>query len=203
MRGIRLDLRVEAPPGCDVHSLLLDCQVRISPRRRSYRDPGERERLQDLFGPPEQWAQSLQGLLWTNAHAFVPRFEGVGLAELDLPCTYDFEVSATRYLSALEDGAIPLDILFSGTILWSGADGGQRIARVPLDREASFELPVAVWREAIDTHFPGSAWLRVSRDRLSRLQAYRATQAFPTWDAVVDSLLSPHEQEGANGRGRT
>lgn len=191
---VSLDLRVAGPPGIDVHSLLLDCMVRIAPRRRSYPGAGEKERLADLFGPPEQWGQSMQGLLWANLPLFVPRFGGEGRARLELPCSYDFEVSAARYLAALEEGAIPLEVMFSGTVFWSGEEGGQRIARLPLDREARFELPVALWREAIDRHFPGAAWLRLSRERFQRLQAYRSRRALPSWDAVVDELLPGGER---------
>jgi hypothetical protein len=197
---VRLELRVSAPDRFDVHCLLLDCQVRIAPRRRSYQDPDERDRLTDLFGPFEQWASSMQGILWANLPLFVPRLRGSGAAKLDLPCSYDFEVSAARYLAALADGAIPLEVLFSGTAFWAAEDGSRRVTRVPLDREASFELPVALWREAIDRRFPGAAWLRLSRARFARLQAYRATEALPSWDAVFDSLLSGRGS-GGNGAG--
>lgn len=198
--AVRLDLRVSAPEALDVHTLLLDCQVRIAPRRRSYPDAAERERLTDLFGPEEQWGRSLQGLLWANLPLFVPRFRGEGQAGLDLPCSYDFEVSAARYMAALEGGSVPLEVLFSGTIFWS-QEGRQRVARVPLDREAGFELPVERWRETMDAHFPGAAWLRVSRDRFARLQAYRAREALPSWDAVLDSLLREREPTAGNGGG--
>jgi hypothetical protein len=185
---LRLALRVESGDGRPVHSLLLDVQVRIAARRRSYSE-GERERLADLFGRPEQWASGVQSLLWMNTTAFVPAFTRTARVDLPLTCTYDFEVTATRYLDALEDGQVPLELLFSGTVFHAGEDGRLRVARLPLDREASFGLPVSVWRDAMDDHFPGAAWLRLPRDSFDRLARYRASNAMPTWEATLERLL--------------
>ena len=35
---------------------------------------------------------------------------------------------------------------------------------------------VRVWREAMDRHFPGTAWLRLRRDTFDRLHAVKARQ---------------------------
>lgn len=191
---VRLDLRVTGPENVAIETLLLECQVRIAARRRPTVDDGERDRLRDLFGAPEQWAQSMQSLLWANVTLSVPRFAGTTTAELDVPCSYDFEVSAARYLAALDGGDIPLEVLFSGTVLWTDEGRGRRLARIPLDREAEAAVPVAVWREAMDRHFPGTAWLRLSRDRFARLQAFRAREAHPTWDSAIDALLAVQEE---------
>lgn len=183
---LRLGLRVESG-GAAIRSLLLDVQVRIAARRRSYSE-GERERLADLFGRPEQWASSVQSLLWTNATVLVPGFEGETVVDVPLACTYDFEVTAARYLHSLEGGAVPLELLFSGTVLHAG-EGGARLTRLPLDREATFDLPVSTWREAVEHFFPDSAWLRLRRRSFERLHAYRARNALPTWEATIDALL--------------
>lgn len=190
--AIHLALRVSCGEQREVHSILLEAQVRIAPRRRPYGE-GEEERLADLFGPVSQWASSMQGLLWANATVVVPRFAGSMLVEVPIPCTYDFEVSAARYLAALEEGEIPLDVLFSGTVFLAADDGRLQVVRIPLEHEAAFDLPVAVWRAAIDRHFPGGAWLRLDRRSFERLHEYRSRRVLPSWDAVVDSLL---EEEG-------
>jgi hypothetical protein len=65
---------------------------------------------------------------------------------------------------------------------------------MPWDREAEFRLPIAVWREVMDQHFPDSAWLRVRRDRFDALVAYKARAGHLTWDHAIDALL-----EGAEG----
>jgi hypothetical protein len=184
---LRLALAVHSGDARPVHTLLLDVQVRIAARRRGY-ERAEEERLTEVFGPVEGWKSSLSSFLWTQATAFVPSFTGATAVDLTIPCTYDFEVVAAKYLDALRGGAVPLELLFSGTVFY-GASSGQRIARLPLDREATFELPIAVWREAIDACFPGSAWLRLRRESFDRLAGYRARHTLPTWEATVESLL--------------
>ena len=62
-----------------------------------------------------------------------------------LPCTYDFDVAGSRYLHALGDGAVPLSLMFSGTVFTRG-DHGFGVQQVPWDCEARYDLPVRVWQ---------------------------------------------------------
>jgi hypothetical protein len=61
---------------------------------------------------------------------------------------------------------------------------------VPWSKEASYRLPVALWREAIDAHFPNSAWFRVSTHTRDELQRFKAQHALPTWEATMLALLA-------------
>ena len=73
--------------------------------------------------------------------------------DLPLPCTYDFEVTGSKYLHALREGAVPLALLFSGTVFTRGTTGFG-VEQVPWDCEASYALPVAVWQQLIDLNYP-------------------------------------------------
>ena len=54
---------------------------------------------------------------------------------------------------------------------------------MPWSKEAAYRLPVAVWREAIDAHFPNSAWIKMSRQTHGgTASASRPARALPTWD---------------------
>jgi hypothetical protein len=171
-----------------VRSLALNTQIRIAPARRRYSDR-DRERLVDLFGPPERWGETLRTFRWTQASVLVPPFETSTVVELAVPCTYDFEVATAKYFYALDDGDVPLELLFSGTIFYV-ADGGRlQAAQIPWESEAVFRLPVQVWKQAIDAHFPHSAWLRVRDDTFARLADYKSSHALPTWEATFDELL--------------
>jgi hypothetical protein len=86
------------------------------------------------------------------------------------------------------DGEIPLLMLFSGTVFTRG-ESGFSAEPVAWDREASYRLPVSVWRDVMDMYFPNSAWVRVRRDTLDDLQRYRVEQALPTWDQAFEQLL--------------
>lgn len=185
---LRLSLRVERLGGGPVRSIALHAQVRIAAPRRGYDGPTQ-ARLRELFGAPEQWASSLQSLLWTQATTMVPPFDDATLVTLPLPCTYDFEVAGAKYLDALRDGDIPLDLLFSGTVFAPAPDGRLQVTHIASDCEASFALPVRVWREAMERSFADSAWLRLDRDAFDRLYAYRARHVLGTWEDTVDALL--------------
>jgi hypothetical protein len=181
---LRFALAIESSE--PIRSLSLDVQLQIAARRRAYGE-GEQERLADLFGEPERWGSTLRTLPWLRTTLVVPAFTGATVADLDVPCTYDFEVTAAKYLAGLDDGEVPLEILFSGTAFYG--EGALRAERIDWQSEASYALPVAVWRETMDRHFPGTAWVRVSRETYGRLAAYRGQRALPSWDAVFDALL--------------
>lgn len=181
-------LRVEETSGEAVHALALRCQVRIEPQRRRY-DAAEEAGLLDLFGPRARWGDTLKPLLWMHATAMVPGFTGASEFDLPLPCTYDFEVSGSKYLQALRDGDIPLVLLFSGTV-FSRGQSGFAVTQIPWDREARHRLPVAVWQHVMDLYFPGSRWLRVDRETADALTAYKSRHGFITWEDALAALLA-------------
>jgi Family of unknown function (DUF6084) len=171
-----------------VQSVALNVEVRIAATRRRYAE-GEREKLVDLFGQPEEWGRNLRTLHWTALTVQVPSFTGTTEIELPIACTYDLEVAASRYFDALEEGEVPLEFLFSGTVFYAGADGRLQVGRIGWDKDASYRLPVSAWRAMIDRYFPDSAWIRLRRDEFDRLVAYKAKHTLLTWEQVVERLL--------------
>jgi hypothetical protein len=188
---LRFVLRVDSA-GAAVRSVLLDTQVRIAATRRAYA-PESDDRLFELFGARADWGTTLRSLLWTRTTLVVPPFTGTAEVDLLVPCTYDLDVTATRYFDALNDGDVPLEFLFSGTVFYSADDGRLQTARLSWELEAEYRLPVAVWRETMDHHFPGTAWLRLDRESHDRLVAYKSRRALPTWAAAIDELVPPKE----------
>lgn len=184
---IILRLLVSEKQGGTVHALVLACQVRIEPQRRHYR-PDEADRLCGLFGESARWGDSMRPFLWTHTSATVPGFSGSTVFDLPLACTYDFEVAGVAYLQALGEGEIPLVLLFSGTAFTRG-ELGFAAEPVSWDEEASYRLPVSLWRQAMDHAFPNSAWVRVHRDTLDDLRRFQAAEALATWDQVFERLL--------------
>jgi len=189
---VRFALEIEAER--PIRSVLLDAQVQIAARLRPY-DTAEHDGLLELFGTPDRWGTTLRTLPWIRTTLVVPPFSGRTLVDLAVVCTYDLEVTASRYLSALADGEVPLEFLFSGSVFYAGEDGGLQVGRIPLDREAQYPMPVRVWREAMDRHFPDSAWVRLGRDSFDRLRSYRAREGLAGWDEAVDALLARRGEE--------
>lgn len=181
----------------DVRIVALRCQVRIEPRQRAY-TPEEAARLSDLFGDRPRWAETMKPLLWTHASTVVPGFRGRTQCDLALPCTYDFEVAAAKYFHALEQGEVPLRLLFSGTVFGQRA-AGLAAEPIPWHTEAVYRLPMALYREAIDRHFPDSAWLRLRRDTFDALDRFRSRRALPSWERAIEALLAA-SAEGGGGR---
>lgn len=184
---IALRMRAIERAGREVHAVALRCQIRIEPQRRAYA-AAEQERLVELFGATPAWAESLRPFPWLHASTVLPGFRATTDFDLPVPCTYDFDVAAAKYLHALDDGDVPLVLLFSGTVFTAGAEGF-RVEPVAWHEQAAFRMPVAVWREVMDRYFPGEGWIRVSRETIDALMRFKAAHALPTWDLALERLL--------------
>ena len=114
-----------------------------------------------------------------HTSAVVPQFSGSAVVDLPVPCTYDFEVVATKYFNALEDGNIPLLFLFSGTIFYEGEEGNLQVGQILWSKEASYRLPVTVWREMIARYYPNSTFVRLHKDVFDQLFHYKAVHGCP------------------------
>lgn len=186
-------LRIAETGGLPVHAIALRCQMRIEPAKRRY-SADEEERLVDLFGETPRWGDTLKPMQFAYVDRMIPGF--TGSTELDLPvvCTYDLEVASGKYFDSLDAGEIPLLLLFSGTV-FTKTRAGFSVEQVPWHKEASCRLPVSVWREVMDLYFPGTAWIRMSRETVEGLRRFKTRRALPTWDQAVEMLLKEAGEE--------
>jgi hypothetical protein len=184
---MQMTLRISETSGQRVEAIALRCQIRIEPARRRYSND-EADRLNDLFGETQRWADTLKPMQFTNLSIMVPGFTGSTEIDLPVPLTYDMEIGATRYFAGLDDGEVPLLLLFSGSV-FSLLAGQMSVTQVPWSKETSYRLPISIWREAIDAHFPNSSWIRLSSTAMDELLEYKTRKALPTWEATVLSLL--------------
>jgi hypothetical protein len=167
-------IAVSVPGDQPVHAIALRCQVRIDPLRRGYSDD-EAAGVTDLFGPRERWATTQHTFLWQHCAAMVPGFTGTTEVPLPLECTYDFEVTAAKYLHALRDGLVPLQFLFSGTIFMAGQQG--------------FSV------QLVKQHYPSSGWVRLGHDTVAALNAYKSARGLLGLDDAVTELLAQAHEE--------
>lgn len=187
-------LRISETTGQRIHTIVLNCQLRIEPEQRRY-DEHEEARLLEIFGDPARWGDTLKPFLWTDRTVSVPGFVDTTEIDLRVTCPYDLEVTAGKYFEGLAGGEVPLLLLFSGTVFVRTDDGGVAVDPIPWDREARFRLPVATWRELLDAYWPGSGWLRLRRDTIARLQAFKSAEAIPTWDDAIARLLETVQRQ--------
>jgi hypothetical protein len=171
-----------------IHTVALRAQIQIEASRRRYTAEEQRNML-DLFGEPERWSHTLRSLLWTHASVVVPGFAGETLTDLPVPCTFDFNVAATKYFAGLTSGEIPLRLMFSGTIFYAGEDGALQVAPISWEQETTFRLAQKTWRDMMDSYYPNSAWLSLRKDMFDRLFQYKIQHGIPTWEQVLERLL--------------
>lgn len=191
---LTLRLRITESTGTPIWAIALRCQVRIEPQRRQYADV-EKDNLVDLFGESGRWGDTVRPFPWTHVTAMVSGFTSDIEFDLPVPCSYDFDVAAAKYLHALRGGEIPLVLLFSGTVFAKNGSGFT-IEQIPWHKEATYRLPVRMWREVMDLYFPNSGWIRVDRDTIDALQRFKSSRALPTWEHAFAALLQ-HAEEAA------
>jgi Family of unknown function (DUF6084) len=190
---LAFELRIDnAMPGQMIHTVALRCQIQIEVTRRRY-TPEEQASMRDLFGEPDRWSQTLRNLLWTHANVVVPSFEGSTLADLLVPCTFDFNVAATKYFEGLTDGEIPVHLMFSGTVFYAGSDDVLQVAPISWEQETKFKLPVKVWRAMMASYYPNCVWLNLRRDVFERLYQYKTQRGIPTWEQALEEVLAVEE----------
>jgi hypothetical protein len=171
-----------------IHTVALRAQIQIEVTRRKY-DASEQARLLDLFGEPDRWGQTLRNMLWTHASVVVPRFTGSVLADIPVPCSFDFNIAATKYFYGVASGDLPLCFQFSGTVFYQGADEPLQVAPISWDKEAKYRLPVKVWKDLMDVYYPNSAWLALQRDTFEKLYQFKMREGIPTWEEALDRAL--------------
>ncbi|WP_072804704.1 DUF6084 family protein [Rhodococcoides yunnanense] len=182
-------VRITESDGTRIHAMALRAQVRIEPHRRRYSDD-EAAAVADLFGGRERWASTLKSFQWMNISTMVQGFAGTCDVDIGIACTYDFDVTSSKYLHALQDdGNVPLTLLFSGTV-FTHEPGKFAVEQIPWDLECSYDLPVRVWKDLMRLHYPDTGWIRLRHDSLAALARFKAEHALLTYDDVVDQLLS-------------
>ena len=178
-----------------IHVAALQCKIEVDASRRAY-TPQDRDRLKELFGESSRWADTMDTLLWTSATLIVPSFSEKTICDLLVPCSFDFNVAATKYFYGLEAGSVPLRFDFSGQVVFQNASGALESA--PLNgAQSSFALPLNSWTDMMDLFYPDSVWLRLPRETFNRINQYKIDQGIPTWEDVFERIV-PAVQEVVN-----
>jgi hypothetical protein len=187
MIGFKLRI-ANADPEEIIHAVVLRCQIQLEVARRRY-TPAEQSQMLDLFGDPERWSQTLRSMLWTHASVVAPSFTGTTVVDLQVPCTFDFNVAATKYFHGLQSGQVPLLFMFSGTVFYADHQGTLCVAPISWDKETKFRLPLDTWKEMMDAYYPNSVWLSLRKDVFDRLHRYKMMHGIATWEQAFEMML--------------
>jgi hypothetical protein len=176
-------------PSERIQSVMLQAQIHIQAPQRAY-NASEKDKLHDLFGPPEDWGRTLSPRFLAHSNTIVRGFADRTQATLPVPCTFDLNVATAKYFYALEDGQVPLLFLFSGTYFYSAADGRLQIGQISWNSEASYQMQISVWREMMERHYPGRGLVSLDRDTFDLLYAFKRRHGFATWEQAIECLLA-------------
>jgi hypothetical protein len=85
--------------------------------------------------------------------------------------------------------------LAGGTGLYFAGDTVPlQVAPVAWSKETCSRLPVRVWKEMMDAHYPDTVWLCLRRDVVDRLNDYKSRNGIPTWDQAMESALDAADE---------
>jgi hypothetical protein len=194
---VRFRLGVSEASQREIFTIALTAQINVEPARRDH-DAATRERLVDLFGEPERWPATTHPFVWAQATTLVPSFTGAGMFTLPVPTTFDLDIAAARYFSSLPDGEVPLAFHFSGSILLRGEDGRVQVVSVPWSCTTTWRMPIAIWRELMQRHYPGRSWVGLQEDTVERLMEYRREHGLHSFDACVERMLERAREEAGD-----
>jgi len=145
----------------------------------------------DLFGQPDRWSQTLRSLLWTHVNHVVPTFSGSEtVVDMQVPCSFDFNVAATKYFAGLADGDIPLLFLFSGTVFYASPDSSLQVAPISWEQEARYKLSVKTWREMMDSYYPNTVWINLHKDVFERVYRFKMQHGLLNWEQALERMLA-------------
>lgn len=172
----------------EVYAAGLKCQIMIEAIKRTYND-SEKEKLIELFGPSFRWDETLRSFTWTIINIPVPRFTGQTNLEFTIACSEDQALAAGKYFHAIEDGIIPMAFLFSGTLFYKDENSQLQVTLVPWEKEALYKMPVKIWQDMMNIHFPGVRWVSLNAEVYDKLIQYKASTIYPTLNACLEHLL--------------
>ncbi len=175
-------------PNEEVYAAALKCQIIIEATKRTY-DTETKRRLYELFGEAERWNETVGTTFWQIITVPVPRFTDQIVLEINVPCSEDQAIAAAKYFYGVRDGIVPLAFLFSGTLFFKDVEDNLQITLIPWEKEASCKMPAALWQEMMDTHFPNSRWLKVSKDIYDKLVRYKSRNNFQTLENCLGDIL--------------
>lgn len=186
---LNFEVRLKSSGNESIQGVLLTSQIQMQTPQRAY-SGDEKGRLVELFGTPERWGQTLRNRLWAHVSTTVGPFSHEATTVLSVPCTYDLNVATAKYLYALESGDVPLLFLFSGSVFYVNGAGQLQVERISWKKESTYRMPIQVWRDLMEQHFPNHCWLYLQRDVFERLYSYKRQNGLTTWEQVIERLLA-------------
>ncbi|MGH9640362.1 MAG: DUF6084 family protein, partial [Bryobacteraceae bacterium] len=72
-----------------------------------------------------------------------------------------------------------------------------QVAPISWNKEARFRLPVQVWKDLMDLHYPNAACLNLRRDVFDELYRFKMSQGLATFEEAIQRMLAAADRERA------
>ena len=182
-------------PEESIHTVVLRAQIQIEVTRRHYTQRGTVQASGPIWRAGSLGPNSAQFFVDPRDRGGPAALPKRPLVELQVPCTFDFNVAATKYFHGLVRTEIYRSISFSAARFFMPTDQDQlQVAPISWEKEAKFKLPLKTWKDLIDHYYPNSAWLYLRRDVFDRLYQYKVRHGIPTWEQVIERVLAATEE---------
>jgi len=130
---------------------------------------------------------ALKELYWGTMYILVPSVVDVG-ATVEcmgrLKCTYDTDISVSKYLSVIGD-EIPLKLEFYGSYTYPTSPFTGQIPRISKE----YALPASRWMKMIHKYYRNIRWIAIKKDTLETLDGILEERELHTHDEVIKALL--------------
>ena len=169
-------------PDAAVLNVMLNCQIRIEPTRRSYGAARARFAVRSVRQPGPLGSDPAEFSLDARKHphsGLRTRMYGSSFRSLAASISIwrrpnistaskmakfrSFSSSAARCSTAMSRTTLQI-----GQIAWS--------------KESAYRLPVQVWRAMMDHYYPQTAWLCLRRDAFDELYRYKRAKGLPSFE---------------------
>ena len=99
-----------------------------------------------------------------------------------LACTYDVDLSVSRYLSVVGD-EIPLKLVLYGNYTWGNQAG------VLTDIVKEYALPASRWKKTVLEYYRDILWIAIRKDTCDELEKIIEKRHLHTHDEAIRSLM--------------
>ena len=109
---------------------------------------------------------------------------------MQVPCSFDFNVAATKYFAGLCRMATFRCSSSLAEPSSTPPESPLQVAPISWEQEARYKLPVKLWREMMDTYYPNSVWISLHKDAFDRLYRYKMQHGLLNWEQALERMLA-------------
>ena len=148
-------------PVSPIYTIALRCQINVDPARRRY-DADPASDCPSCSESPSGGARRPRASCGRASTCSSRASKARPTSTSRCPAATTSRSRPPDISRGLSDGAVPLSFHLSGSVFYKTSSGELRITQVPWDIDVRYELPLAVWTDMMEHHYP-EEWLGALR----------------------------------------